>query len=391
MLNRYLQIGVVVVSLGLLAALFATTKPGDSNRPNTLIAAESEAKVEIAAPKDDTAEIKAPVAKLSRAVLSVQGMTCSGCIAQIKSSLADLVGIGDVRVDLANGQVEVTYDSESLKDTERIAAAITAAGYPATLKQVQTAQEIEDETRLGASKSKRYIARVGDLDILRSDYDTEMNHARKRYEEVYGEEVFKGDRGNALLESLQSQVALRLIDEGVQLNEIRKTSYKLDPKTINKALGEFINQRSLTPDEFKRTIAESGLDYDYFLKKFENRMTINTYVEEKILSERSNEQERQQQYEDWFNNARLLSQTVYYDKDIENIVKSGSGTSDCQSACSKGNGAVKSGCKSGASKTGCQSDCIRKNSAAKTGYEGDCVRKNTTAMSGCPGARSKRQ
>jgi hypothetical protein len=218
-----------------------------------------------------------------------------------------------------------------------------------------------------------------------------MNHARKRYEEVYGKDVFKGDRGNALLERLQSQMALRLIDEGVQLNEIRKTNYKLDPAILEKALSEFIIQRSLTPDEFKRTIAESGLDYDYFLKKFENRMTINTYVEEKILSGRSNEQERQQQYEDWFNNARLLSKTVYYDKEIENIVKSGSGTPDCQSACSKGDGAVKSGCKSGASKTGCQSDCIRKNSAAKTGYEGDCVRKNTTAMSGCPGARSKRQ
>ena len=391
MLNRYLQIGVVVISLGLLAALFATTKPGDTNRPDTLNAAENEAKVEIAAPKDDSTEIKAPAANLSRAVLSVQGMTCSGCIAQIKSSLADLEGIGDVRVDLASGEVEVTYDSESLKDTERIAAAITAAGYPATLKQVQTAQERDDETRSGASKSKRYIARVGDLEILRSDYDTEMNHARKRYEEVYGKDVFMGDRGNALLDSLQSQVALRLIDEGVQLNEIRKTSYKLDPKTMKKALGEFINQRSLTPDEFKRTIAESGLDYDYFLKKFENRMTINTYVEEKVLSGISNEQERQQQYEDWFNNARLLSKTVYYDKDIENFVKSGSGTSGCQSACSKGDGAFKSGCKSGASKTGCQSDCIRKNSAAKTGYEGDCVRKNTTAMSGCPGARSKRQ
>jgi copper chaperone len=382
MLNRYLQIGVVALSLGLLAALFATTKPGDTSRPDTLKAGETEAKSDIAAPQDESAETKAPVASQSRAILSVQGMTCSGCIAQIKSSLAGLEGIGDVRVDLANGQVEVRYDSERLKDTERIAAAITGAGYPATLKQVQTAKEIADDFRLGASKSKRYIARVGDLDILRSDYDTEMNHARKRYERVYGKDVFKGDRGNALLDDLQSQVALRLIDEGVQLNEIRKTDYKLDTDTLKNAFDEFLNQRSVTPDEFKRTIVESGLDYDYFLKKFKNRVTINTYVEEKVLSGLSNEQQRQQQYQDWFNNARLLANTVYYDKDVENFVKNSSQSSGCRSACTKGNDTAKSGCKSA---------CVRKSSASKAGGQSDCVRKGSAAKSGCPGAGSKRQ
>ena len=382
MLNRYLQIGVVALSLGLLFALFATTKPGDTSRPDTLMAGETDAKDEIKTPQKDSAETKAPGAsQSSRAVLSVQGMTCSGCIAQIKSSLAGLEGIGDVRVDLANGQVEVTYDSERLKDTKRIAAAITAAGYPATLKQVLTAKDIDKVNRRKLSKSERYIARVGDWEVLRADFNTELSHARKRYEKVYGKDVFEGERGANLLDGLKSQVARRLIDEGVQLNEIRKTDYQLDPDTLKKSFNEFLTQRSLTPDEFKRSVAESGLEYKYFLKKFEYRVTINAYVEDKVLSGVSTEQERQQQYADWYSNAQLLAEIVYYDKDIESSLQSGSGTSGC----------LRSGTgKNAPSASGCKSNCIRKSSATKTDCGSGCSRTSGTDKAGCSG-KCKRQ
>jgi copper chaperone CopZ len=60
----------------------------------------------------------------SKAVLDVQGMSCSGCVYTIKSSLAGIEGISDVLVDVSGGQVEVFYDGEKLQDVVRIASAI---------------------------------------------------------------------------------------------------------------------------------------------------------------------------------------------------------------------------------------------------------------------------
>ena len=365
MISRILQIGVVALSLALIVALFTLTESGDSGH----LAGSGDNNLNITEKsKSPHGNLSATVTTLSsqaRAIIAVQGMTCSGCISQIKASLADLDGIGDVDVDLKNGQVTVTYDSTKLKDTGRIAAAITAAGYPAKLKQNLTAKQIENESRLNASRSKKYIARVGDREILRADYDTELNHARQRYQKVYGEDVFEGNRGRALITDIKSQVVLRLIDEGVQLNEIRKSNYNLPPDTLKKAFNEFLKQRSMSLEEFKRTVNESGLDYDYFLKKFENRVIINTYVKEHVLAGLSNEQNAQQLYTDWFRNARLLASTVYYDKEIETLVKSSQRRSGCQSSCTKGEGTKKSGCKN---------ECVRKSGGAASECRKACTR-----------------
>jgi copper chaperone CopZ len=365
MFYRILQIGVVALSLALIVVLFATTKSSDTARlagPNEKISYNTGSLNPL---QVNPSESATTVSNQARATIAVQGMTCSGCISQIKASLDDLDGIGDVHVDLKNGHVTVTYDSAKLRDTGRIAEAITAAGYPAKLKQNLTAKQIENENRLNASKSTKYIARVGDWEILRTDYETELKHARQRYRNVYGDNVFEGDRGRALITDIKSQVVLRLIDEGVQLNEIRKSNYKIPSDTYKKAFNRFLKQRSMSSEEFKRTVNESGLDYDYFLKKFENRVTINTYVEEHILSGLSNEQNAQQQYTDWFKNARLLAVTVYYDKEIETIVKSSNRPSGCQNSCTKGGSAVKprgkGACvrKSGMAASDCGKVCTR--------------------------------
>ena len=117
MFNRYLQIGVVALSLALLAALFATTKPDGDMPPASVRDNGNNQAAETTTPKDNPLVAAATNASRARAVLAVQGMTCSGCIAQIKSSLSVLDGIGDVIVDLANGRVEVTYDIEKIKET----------------------------------------------------------------------------------------------------------------------------------------------------------------------------------------------------------------------------------------------------------------------------------
>jgi copper chaperone len=60
--------------------------------------------------------------------MTVQGMTCGGCVNSVKRALGNIAGVTQADVDLASGRVSVDYDDgktspAALKD------AIEDAGY----------------------------------------------------------------------------------------------------------------------------------------------------------------------------------------------------------------------------------------------------------------------
>ena len=342
MSHRNLLIGIAAAAIVLTAALYISARSNTSRLPESPVVVEvtSERSVTDAPapvrPVLDNEAATAPAADAAdaRAVLAVQGMSCSGCINQIKSGLSGIAGIGGVLVDLSAGRVEVDYDSTKLKDIGSIASAITATGYPATLQRTLGKEEIEKENSFLASQSKLYIAAVGDWEIARDDYNTELAHARKRYESIYGNTVFNGDQGNALLQQLKAQIVSRLIDEGIQMQEILKARYKLPPETVDREFDQFLVAKGVSREQFDRMLTASGYDAGYFMKKFTYRVTVERYVAEKVMSGLMSDLEKQQQYANWFNNARLLSQVTYYDRELEAIIRSSSSSSGCGSSCS---------------------------------------------------------
>jgi copper chaperone CopZ len=67
--------------------------------------------------------------KMTLLTLNVEGMSCGHCLNAVSRALRGLPGV-DVQ-SVAIGQAKVAYDPGAI-DPARIAAAITAAGYPAT-------------------------------------------------------------------------------------------------------------------------------------------------------------------------------------------------------------------------------------------------------------------
>ncbi|PEK42120.1 copper resistance protein CopZ [Bacillus toyonensis] len=65
---------------------------------------------------------------MEQLTLKVEGMSCGHCVNSIESSVKELNGVEQVKVQLAEGTVEVTIDSSAitLKD---IVAAIEDQGY----------------------------------------------------------------------------------------------------------------------------------------------------------------------------------------------------------------------------------------------------------------------
>ena len=334
MTRKYLLIGVVAIASLLMVTAILTANTKSVNQQNPLTSIETAAENKAAAPGEPGSPATAVGTYTAKAVLDVQGMSCSGCIYQIKSGLADINGINDVLVDLNSGRVEVFYDSTQVKDLEKIASAITAVGYPATLKQTMTGTEIDRENNLFAARSKLYIAAVGEWEISREDFNNEISHAKNRYKKVYGQTVFTSDQGDTLLQRLQSQVASNLISEGIQMQEIGRAGFRLPKQTVEQEFDKFLAMKGMSRAQFKQALRDANYDYDYFIKKFENRLTIDRYLDEIVLSGLTNDLEKRQQYGNWYNNAQLLAKVVYYDKNLENIVKNSSAGGGCGSSCS---------------------------------------------------------
>jgi copper chaperone len=58
----------------------------------------------------------------------VEGMTCQRCVARVKAAASTVAGVASVEVNVAAGTVALEAE-RAVADS--IAAAITAAGYPA--------------------------------------------------------------------------------------------------------------------------------------------------------------------------------------------------------------------------------------------------------------------
>ena len=316
--SRNMGIPVMIVFIALTAALaFAYKASQKENLPKTM------AEVNPGKEPDD------PNRDISKVTLNVRDMSCSGCIATIKESLSGIRGIEEVLVDIGNGKAEVYYDSKMLKDVAPIAAAMTASGYPAEVARTQSAEEIKKERGLAAAKSRYYIASVGGWDIARPDFDTELEIAKKRYVQLYGDGLFSSAQGTAFEDKLKIQIATRLVDEGFLLQEITKSDYTLSPKAVEEAFQTLLLENGKDKESFKASVKEAGYDFDYFMKRFENKVLIDRYLDDRILAGLSTPLERQNALNSWFQNSRVLAEVVYYDKDLEGLIQQGSAAGGC--------------------------------------------------------------
>lgn len=284
----------------------------------------------------DQSAAKPSDVKLAKVILKVDGMTCGGCVATIQSSLADFEGIVDIQVDVSAGTTVIEYDSRRIAEVDKLAQAITASGYPATVIRTVAADQLQRERRAAAQKSRQAIAAVGGLPIDRADFEAEMAHARSRYAAIYGKTMMEGPQGRRLQDNLKRQVAQRLIVASIQLQEIKRVGYRLDPDVMDREFTAYLQKRGLSQEAFAGELQANGYTLAYFQKKFRQRVLIRHYIEEEVIPANLSDVEKQQRYADWFANARLLAEVTYYDAEIERLVRRQSTGGGCGSSCSAG-------------------------------------------------------
>ena len=65
-------------------------------------------------------------------IISIEGMTCGGCVASVHTATADIDGLENISIELADNQATVTFD-DSKTSAEKIASAIDDAGFAAAV------------------------------------------------------------------------------------------------------------------------------------------------------------------------------------------------------------------------------------------------------------------
>ena len=72
--------------------------------------------------------------------LTVNGMSCGGCVSRVKEALTAIPGVGGVEVALSTGKVDVSYD-ERLAKPVQMTSAVEKAGYSVGATQADVASK----------------------------------------------------------------------------------------------------------------------------------------------------------------------------------------------------------------------------------------------------------
>ena len=165
------------------------------------------------------------------------------------------------------------------------------------------------------------------------DFGNEVTYTKNRYKKAYGQNVFSGERGKKALDSIKAQVVARLINEGIQMQEVQRVGYRLDPKLLDQEFDNYLVEKNIDPAGLKDALEKRGYPFDYFMRKFENRVLLRHYIENQVLTNAASDYDKQQQYLAWFGNARTLAKVTIYDKQLERLTQSQSAGGGCGSSC----------------------------------------------------------
>ncbi|MCG8572178.1 MAG: SurA N-terminal domain-containing protein [Spirochaetes bacterium] len=265
---------------------------------------------------------------LSKATLSVTGVTCSSCIQEINEALSDMKGISNVLVDIPNGRIQVYYDRQLIDNANKIAQQVTTnTDYPAVLMKIQNPEDLMNEQNFFDQKKEYYIAAVGEWNITRNDYEIELNAFKTQYANKYGENVLTTIQGKNLEKNLQIQVFNHLVNEALMLLDIEKADFSISNDKMEAEIDEYLTTNSLNMNQL---IQNTGYPENYLKKKLSNTILINEYLEKNIFFSVPSNEERNRLYNQWFNNLKLLHEVIYYDRELEqNLLAASSNTDSC--------------------------------------------------------------
>lgn len=257
-------------------------------------------------------------ANAALAVYNVENMTCGACVRRVQSALAGVNGVGRVEVSVTAGRSNVEYDAARV-DPATIAAAITAAGYPATLQESLSTDEYRALKAEDERLASRYVARVGERLLPREEFQAVLEQRMGSMPQ---------SPPPAMLNQLRLQVWSELLQRELLLNAAEQSQVVVQEFEV----AAEIERIKADHADFDQLLARRFGSLEAFSVQLKNDMIISKLVALNVSDPGLSAGQQQQQLQYWYQQLVRTTPLVIFDPALK-AANSGSG-SGCGGSCS---------------------------------------------------------
>ncbi len=253
------------------------------------------------------------LANAALAEFQIEKLSCGSCVNNIQSALSRLGGVGEVEVSLTSNRGRVFYDPQKV-DSQKIAEAITAAGYPASLRLELDPQEYQamqqEEEKLGQA----YMAKIGDRLFARADFETLLQQRS----------VGAVPRGQE--DRLWQSVWQEVLQRELLLTAAEKNQVVVQPYEIEEKLEELQKGH----EGLEGLVVKRYGSMDAFKNRLREDMVIKRTIEDHVYDGTTDPRERQDKLQAWYADLQRDTDVIIYDKKLKAATQGGGG---CGSGC----------------------------------------------------------
>lgn len=253
-------------------------------------------------------------ANAALAEYQIEKLTCGSCVSNIESALSSLDGIGSVEVNLTSNRGRVTYDPSEI-DSSAIAAAITKAGYPASVRLQLDPLEYDALQREQAQLGQKYLARIGDRLLARSDF----------------EQIVQQRTGGDVSPDQQSQIWQAVWKDVLQrellLSAAEKNRVVIQDGEVDAKLDELRQGHQ----GLQQLVVKRYGNIDNFRTRLREDMIINRNIEDHVYAGIDDPRQQQSQLQAWYADLQKDTEVIIFDPQLKAVGQGGGGCACCNS------------------------------------------------------------
>ena len=254
------------------------------------------------------------IANAALAEFQIEKLTCGSCVSNIENALSSLGGIDSVEVNLTSNRGRVTYDP-SATDSGAIAAAITAAGYPASVRLELDPQEYDALQQKQAQLGQEYLASIGERLLARSDF----------------EEIVRQRAGGAISPEQKNQIWQAVWKDVLQrellLSAAEKNRVIIQAGEVDARLDELRQGHQ----GLEQLVAKRYGSMEKFRERLREDMIINRNIEDHVYAGLDDPREQQDRLRAWYANLEKETEVIIFDPQLKAVSQSGGGCACCNS------------------------------------------------------------
>jgi copper chaperone CopZ len=256
-------------------------------------------------------------AEASLAVFKVDNLTCGSCVSNVQKALKGLDGVGTVEVSVTAGRSQVEYDRQRI-DAETIGRTITAAGYPATIRETLSVADYQALQAEEGRLASLYVARVGQRLLLRAEFAATLKQRQSGLATPLAPQE---------LQQLRLQVWNDLLQRELLLDAAERSQVVVQDGEVALEIEKLKGGHA----DFAAVIQQRFGGLEPFTRQLKNDLIIRKHLDENVVGADLAPGQRQQLLENWYQQLVKTTPVVIFDPALK-AAGSGSG-SGCGGSC----------------------------------------------------------